>query len=73
VRDDFSTLVREPIASIESVGLPAVSLKQFEEHYNVNQAKLVMGFRVDAKTQEEINEVRLMSMHYGVRRVPNSH
>lgn len=66
VQDDFSTLERDPIVSIDSQRVyRAVSPKTVEEHFSVSQAKLVMGFRVDAKTQEEMDEVRLMSMLYG--------
>ncbi len=67
IEEDFSALAeRSPAASIDSKRVyRALSVQTVEESYSVNQAKLVMGFRVDAKTPEEMDQVRLMSLLYG--------
>ena len=66
IKKSFSALKRDPIRSIDSTKIyRAASVKTIEERFNVNQAKLVMGFRVNAQTPEEIDQVRLMSMLYG--------
>lgn len=64
--DSFSSLERSPSDTVESSKtFAAAASKNIEERYNVNQAKLVLGFRVDAKTAEELDAARLMSMLYG--------
>ncbi len=66
IRNDFAALERTPIDSVKSLFVPACGqVRKVEEHYNVSQAKLVIGFRVHSTDPKDIDCARLMSMLYG--------
>ena len=66
IRMLFDSIERKPITSVDSMRiLSADKVDTVEECYNVNQAKLVMGFRTASDTSEEINAARMMSMLFG--------
>lgn len=66
LKKDLSGLERSCGVSLDSVRvLKADEPKNVEEHYNVSQAKLVMGFRVGANTPDEMEQARLMALLYG--------